>query len=288
MNLGKSFVNSMVREVGRNYGKAISNRLLGDKHSTPYRRVGGGSAPNASYTASAPAKKRMSNLERLLNNFTRKTTEKSTVTQALNLYDAYFTEVHEAQAAGGAIDLAEAEFLVQKSKEVIRLINSSLEQLTVVNKMDNAPLLEQKKQEIKDFIAGLDEAMINHIKERQDQVSSKLEGHSSEKAPLLVGLLSLFGLGKLYFHGGFHHTHAKAETSIFLLLLLAHLFFKSSENSILIVNLFTVGYIVYALFISWKPADILKKENANLKLQQSILENMESQVNAISQEIARI
>ena len=35
MGLGKTFTNSIVREVGRNYGKAISNSLLGDKHSTP-------------------------------------------------------------------------------------------------------------------------------------------------------------------------------------------------------------------------------------------------------------
>ena len=40
MGLGKTFTNSIVREVGRNYGKAISNSLLGDKHSTPHRIVG--------------------------------------------------------------------------------------------------------------------------------------------------------------------------------------------------------------------------------------------------------
>jgi len=41
MGLGKTFTNSLVREIGRNYGKAASNYLLGDKHSTPIRMVGG-------------------------------------------------------------------------------------------------------------------------------------------------------------------------------------------------------------------------------------------------------
>ena len=43
MSLGKTFTNAIVREIGRNYGKAISNSLMGDSHSTPVRMVGGGS-----------------------------------------------------------------------------------------------------------------------------------------------------------------------------------------------------------------------------------------------------
>jgi len=35
-----TFTNAIVREIGRNIGKAASNKLLGDAHSTPYRRVG--------------------------------------------------------------------------------------------------------------------------------------------------------------------------------------------------------------------------------------------------------
>lgn len=47
MGFGKTFTRAIVREVGRNYGKAISNSLLGDKHSTPIRVVtlGSSSAP---------------------------------------------------------------------------------------------------------------------------------------------------------------------------------------------------------------------------------------------------
>jgi hypothetical protein len=286
MKLGKNFVNSMVREVGRNYGKAVSNKLLGDKHSTPYRRVGGGQSQG--YTASASAKKRMSNLDRQINNFTRKTTERSTVTQALNLYDAYFAEVHEAQAAGGAIDLAEAEFLVQKSKEVVRLINSSLEQLKVLDKTDNVELLEQKKQEVKDFISGLDEAFINHIEERKNQLSASLQNQEKPKEPALVALLSLVGMGKFFFHGGFQHIHAKVEAGVFVCIVLTQILFSSSEDTAFITNLFALGYIVYVLFFSWKPASEIKKQKNNLQLQELALVNLESKVNAISREIASI
>ncbi|MEA5099786.1 MAG: hypothetical protein VB011_04605 [Bacteroidales bacterium] len=38
-----SFWNSFEREVGKNTGKAVSNFIFGDSHSTPYRRVGGSS-----------------------------------------------------------------------------------------------------------------------------------------------------------------------------------------------------------------------------------------------------
>ena len=41
MGLASTFTNSIVREIGRNYGKSISNDLLGDSHSTPVRMVQG-------------------------------------------------------------------------------------------------------------------------------------------------------------------------------------------------------------------------------------------------------
>ena len=44
--LGKGFISSAVNQVGRDGGKVISNRLYGDAHATPVRRVGeGGNVP---------------------------------------------------------------------------------------------------------------------------------------------------------------------------------------------------------------------------------------------------
>ncbi|MCH8534646.1 MAG: hypothetical protein LAT51_06215 [Flavobacteriaceae bacterium] len=35
-----SFTKAVVRQVGRDLGKVVSNKVFGDRHSTPYRRVG--------------------------------------------------------------------------------------------------------------------------------------------------------------------------------------------------------------------------------------------------------
>ena len=44
MGLASTFTNSIVREIGRNYGKSISNDLVGDSHYTPVRMVGASSS----------------------------------------------------------------------------------------------------------------------------------------------------------------------------------------------------------------------------------------------------
>lgn len=68
------FWNSLEREVGKNTGKAISNLVFGDAHSTPYRRTGvGASYPpaksqrriNAEYLE-AQRQAELENLERML------------------------------------------------------------------------------------------------------------------------------------------------------------------------------------------------------------------------------
>ncbi len=38
-----SFTKAVVRQVGRDLGKVVSNQVFGDRHSTPYRRVGNNS-----------------------------------------------------------------------------------------------------------------------------------------------------------------------------------------------------------------------------------------------------
>ena len=39
-NLGKGFVRSAVNQVGRDYGRTISNDVFGDRHAIPHRAVG--------------------------------------------------------------------------------------------------------------------------------------------------------------------------------------------------------------------------------------------------------
>lgn len=45
--LGKGFIRSAINQVGRDGGKVISNKIYGDAHATPIRRVG--QSPSGSY-----------------------------------------------------------------------------------------------------------------------------------------------------------------------------------------------------------------------------------------------
>ena len=40
------FINSMIRQVGRDMGKVVSNKVFKDSHSSPYRRVGNNTSTN--------------------------------------------------------------------------------------------------------------------------------------------------------------------------------------------------------------------------------------------------
>ena len=111
MGLGKTFTNSIVREVGRNYGKAISNSLLGDKHSTPHRIIDN----------SAIDRKRgriyQNDLDKVIQKFEVKG-HQATFNQALNIHSEFFQLVDEANA-DGSIDLDEMVFLLKSSRLAI-------------------------------------------------------------------------------------------------------------------------------------------------------------------------
>ncbi|MCH8546836.1 MAG: hypothetical protein LAT54_08885 [Cryomorphaceae bacterium] len=285
MKLGKTFVRSMVREVGRNYGKAISNHMLGDKHSTPYRRVGqsGGVAAQPQYTAGSSARKRMSKLDKEIRDFTRKTTERSTVSQALNVYDAYFEEVEEARRNGGAIDLAEAMFLVEKSHDVRRLILNSIEQLQILRKTDNVPLLEEKAEDVQVFVDGIDEA----LREKLDEFADAPEvAHKNAKSPLLMAVLSLVGLGEAYFHGDIKASKAYVQFSAWLVVVLTIAFSAISDNGDVLSNLAITGYfIIYVLFFSWRPAKKQEQKIEQTRAKQRELALMEENIRAVLKEM---
>ena len=92
MGLASTFTTSIVREIGRNYGKSISNDLLGDSHSTPVRMVGG---------SSSIARKRGRKYENKLDEYLQKFEIKgalATFNQGQNIFNAYFELVEEAQS----------------------------------------------------------------------------------------------------------------------------------------------------------------------------------------------
>jgi hypothetical protein len=69
MKLGKLFVNSIVRELGRNSGKVISNKVFGNAHSTPVRMVSSSSPADTEPLYNARGTRRIyrHNLDRVIN-----------------------------------------------------------------------------------------------------------------------------------------------------------------------------------------------------------------------------
>ena len=119
MSLGKTFTNSIVREIGRNYGKSISNSLLGNTHSTPVRVVNhlGHDTGGRNYK---------NKLEKICNTWTIKGPT-ATFNVAQNIHLAFFDLVEEANADNN-IDLSETVQLMKSfemaHKELVKIVGA--------------------------------------------------------------------------------------------------------------------------------------------------------------------
>lgn len=181
MGLAKTFTNSIVREVGRNYGKAISNSLLGDKHSTPHRIVGN--------TAIDRKRGRVyqNDLDKAIQKFEIKG-HQATFNQALNIHSEYFQLVDEANS-DGSIDLNEIVFLVKSSRIAIPTLERAKSALIDHSKPDLANKVEEKIIDLSDFIKTLNESLdVNELPEVK-----------FNPLAVLFGILSLFGIDRIYF-----------------------------------------------------------------------------------------
>lgn len=181
MGLAKTFTNSIVREVGRNYGKAISNSLLGDKHSTPHRIVGS--------TAIDRKRGRVyhNDLDKAIQKFEIKGYQ-ATFNQALNIHSEYFQLVDEANS-DGSIDLNEIVFLVKSSRLAIPTLERAKSALIDHGKADLADKVEEKIIDVSDFIKTLNESLdVNELPEVK-----------FNPLAALFGLCSLFGIDRVYF-----------------------------------------------------------------------------------------
>ena len=92
MSLAKTFTSAIVREIGRNYGKAVSNSLMGDSHSTPVRMVGGS-------LSRMRGRVYRNAFDEAVTKFSIKGAA-ATFNQALNVHSEYFTLVEEAKTDG--------------------------------------------------------------------------------------------------------------------------------------------------------------------------------------------
>ena len=181
MNLGKTFTRSLVREVGRNYGKAISNSLLGDKHSTPIRMV----------SNSDVSRKRgrifENDFDKSVNKFEIKG-HTATFNQVLNIHSTFFALVDEANA-DGFIDLTEMRFLVQQVPRGVSVLERGQSALLDLGKPDLAEKVQEKIDDFKDFMISLDGEL--KIEE--------LPLTTFNPIAFLFFFLSFIGLDRLYF-----------------------------------------------------------------------------------------
>ncbi len=152
MGLGNTFSNAIVREIGRNYGKAISNSLMGNTHSTPI-----------SVTSSNSIKKSGGyNYETKLDEYLEKFEVKgvvATFNSGQNMYNAFFELVSTAKD-DNQISLYEISYLAEKvvdtTKGLIKVENALIE----LGDKDKAEIISQKKTDLYEFLEELDYGLI--------------------------------------------------------------------------------------------------------------------------------
>lgn len=168
MSLGNLFVNSVVREIGRNYGRAMSNTLLGDAHSIPVRTLGAGTG-GRNYTNA---------LHRICETWTIKGPT-ATFNVGQNMYKAFFDLVEEAQQ-DKKINLEELFQLMSEwayfRKEYVKVIDA-LRQLEDNKKAD---ILDKLDDAIFEFFIELNNELI--VPEYPDEMPPRPKGLFNNKA----------------------------------------------------------------------------------------------------------
>lgn len=152
MGLGDVFVKSVVREIGRNYGKSISNSLLGDSHSTPVRVVGdylGAGSSTRGYKHK---------LDKLCKTWQVKGAT-ATFNVAQNMYNAFFELVEEAQADGN-VDASEILQLMTAFVDMHKQIIKICKALEDLNKKDFAEKADQLDNQIFDFFVEINNEFV--------------------------------------------------------------------------------------------------------------------------------
>lgn len=116
MSIGQVFTNSIVREIGRNYGKSISNSLLNNSNYTPIHVNG-----DKNDITRKRGLKYENKLDELIKNLTIKGAT-ATFNQGQNIFNAYFELVDEAKS-DNVIDLIELKYLIQKIQDSTLALN---------------------------------------------------------------------------------------------------------------------------------------------------------------------
>ncbi|WP_299055367.1 hypothetical protein [uncultured Polaribacter sp.] len=150
-NLGNVFVRSIVREVGRNYGKSISNGLMGNSHSTPIRVVGG-------LGAGTGGRNYKNKLEKICKTWEIKGPT-ATFNVAQNIYKAFFDLVDEAQS-DNVVDVNETLELMKSFIDARKQLFKIIDALKQLGKEDLAKKVDELDDSIFEFFIELDEGFV--------------------------------------------------------------------------------------------------------------------------------
>ena len=176
MSLGKTFTNAIVREIGRNYGKAISNSLMGDSHSTPVRMVGGASVSRMR------GRTYRNKLDEALEKFTIKGTV-ATFNAGINIHSQYFTLVEEANA-DGILDIDEVTYLIGEIPRTIGTLKRIQGVMLDNDDEKRSEKIQEKIDDIMDFVRLVDDTLI------LDELPTVIDDQKLSNA----GALTFFGL----------------------------------------------------------------------------------------------
>ena len=145
-----TFTNALIREIGRNYGKAISNALLGDKHSNPVRIVGGSGRVLGKGTG---GRNYLNKLEKLIETYEIKGAT-ATFNVAQNMTNYYMGLVEEAQA-DGIISLLETEYLLKTFEKCHKEMKKIYNALGDLDRQDWAEKVASKSEDLWAFVIEL-------------------------------------------------------------------------------------------------------------------------------------
>jgi len=182
MGSGKTFTNAIIREIGRNYGKAISNQLMGNSHSTPVRVSG-----NRSTSSRV---KYQSKLDEHLQKFSIQG-KIATFNQAQNIHLEFFNLVEEINS-DGKVDVNEFSQICDYLPRVIRTLDNIIKALIELEE-PKVEIVKEKKVDILDFR----DSIVSSFEEVISNGTSSLNNKTIRNRGLLLSLVSL---DRIYFY----------------------------------------------------------------------------------------
>ncbi|GGE08710.1 hypothetical protein [Psychroflexus salis] len=149
-----AFAKAVIRQVGRDLGKVISNQIFKDRHSTPYRRVGRQNRVSAQQATPTHTQVKETKLEELTSKafdqalgFSTTYTAPTLVRKLMGVYEVIKNEIFKAKR-DGFIDSDEARLIFNMEQEFhhkAEVINDLLE----LNEEENEKQLEKLEKVVR-------------------------------------------------------------------------------------------------------------------------------------------